>query len=368
MSEPKLFQRAIDYGSSFLRWIWEVVKKLFWVLGLPSLALDLASIYIPVQHMPKPIRNLLEKGGNWRLTAILGGLGILLSAYSVYREVERDLEECRSDLREVRGKHPDIAVGFQDDDGHLVETLRLQSEPMPEPDLDALIEEKKEKLISKRDRASSRPSFLSFGLPEKPNPHYEAELERHLVEYREWLVKMYRHVSGMVRCVSPVVENRGNCAAAKVVLEFEMPPAYEKPSEDLDPRYAKVLEKQGYAPEEILEMMFPEPEEPRAFISVMDEVFSESYDLHLLDQVQQASNVDGPRYEVKEGQWHITYTVESLIQGRTEDSFKPFLVWLGDFEHTAVWDISVSVDVGQPSLNLEQTVRLKIDVQVPSAD
>jgi hypothetical protein len=355
----------IEYAQSFLLWVWKVIKKLFWMLGLPPLLLDLASLYIPVRNLPKPIRILLEKGGSWRLTAILGGFGILLSAYSVYRENKRDLEGCRSDLQEFTERQPDIAVGFQEEDGRLARALRLRARALSKPDLDTYVERRRQRLIAKQEESSSSSFLPSPGLPKEPNPYYETELERYLVEYREWLLKIYRHATGMVFCVLPIVENRGDCTAGNVVLELVMPSAYEKPSEDLDPRRAGELQREGYSREEMLDTLYPEPQQPKAFITALDRIRPEIPGLRSLVQDQASYGVRGPRYEKKEGKWHIIYTLESLIQGRVEDSFEPFLVWLGEIGEATVWEIPVRIDVGEPPLNLERVLRIEIDVQVP---
>lgn len=367
MSEQNLFQHIIDCGRPFLLWVWKVIKKLFWLLSFLPCLLDFAYTYIPGQYIPKPVQTLLETGGSWQLTAILGGFGILLSVYSVYRETERDLQQCRSDLQEFTDRQPDIAVGFQDEDGHLARTLTLQTEPWSEPDFDTLVEEERQRLIAKQEESASSSSFLSFRIPEEPNPHYEAELEQHLVEYREWLLKTYKHVTGMVFCVFPIIENSGGCAAGNIVLEFEMPPAYEKPSEDLDPRRAEELEEEGYSREEMLDILYPGPQEPKAFITALDRIRPETLGFRSLVQDQAPHGIRGPRYEAKEGKWHIIYAVEGLIQGRIEDNFEPFLVWLGEIGETTVWQIPVKVDIGEPSLNLEQVLRIEIDVRVPSS-
>jgi len=82
---------------TFIRWSSRVLKKGFWVLGLVPQLLDYISTYVPSQNIPAAIRNLLEKGGNWRLTLILVSIGLLVSAFLVHLETQQALDE--RDLR-----------------------------------------------------------------------------------------------------------------------------------------------------------------------------------------------------------------------------------------------------------------------------
>ncbi len=55
------------------------------------------------------------------------------------------------------------------------------------------------------------------------------------------------------------------------------------------------------------------------------------------------SNINGPKYEEKDGKVHIKYTIDKLVQHNPEDDFDPFWVWLGNIEQDTFWEISVRI-------------------------
>lgn len=347
---------------SLIHWSWKVLKKGVWVLGFVPQLLDYVSTYVPPKYVPDPILNLLEKGGNWQLTLVLVGGGLLASAYLVYLETIQALEEQERRIRELESQRPHIIVGFQDSAGHLVKKLELQLSPLPpKPDFDALVEEKRKELLANRPPTRSIAGLaaaIASASFSRPNPHYEDEVERYLVEFREFLVRVYECIIDRAYAIHPIIENKGNHPANNVTIEFAMPADYKEPVEH------QCFDCSAISPED-MEFYLLQPPEPKPFINQLDilrDVALPDLSNTILSRIEPPSNIGGPNHKQQDGIHYISYTVERLVQHRPEDDFNPFWLWLFDVNDPTVWEIPFTVT--SADLHLPQKGRLLLDIQV----
>lgn len=77
----------------FINWIWKIIKKWLWVLGLLPLFFDYIFTYIPNDYIPKAILDLTREGASWQLTGILIAIGFLISSFLVHEETRKEYEE-----------------------------------------------------------------------------------------------------------------------------------------------------------------------------------------------------------------------------------------------------------------------------------
>jgi len=367
---------------TFIRWSWKVLTKGFWILGFVPQLLDYISTYVPTAYIPSSIRNLLEKGGNWQLTLVLVGIGLLVSAYLVHLETAQALKEQELRTCQLEDQQPYIVVGFQDTACHLVERLELQLNPLPpKPDFDALIADKRRQLLAKQ-----RDHEFSGGLAapitvlalSKPNPHYEEEFERYLVEYRDYLLRQYEHTmaADRTRSLVPIARNEGQHPANSVTIELVMPKVYREPMahQYREPLLTKeTVEKLGFTEEQVKQFedqyACKPPPEPQMFISQLESPLSYALPRpHSLSQSPappqecEKRNTSGPIHEVRDGVCYIAYHIEQLVQHRPEDDFDPFFLWLGDVQHSTVWEIPVRIT--SADLRKPQEAHLILEIRI----
>lgn len=295
-------------------------------------------------------------------------------------EHERAIAELEARLGELESRQPRIVIGFQDQQTHLTKSLRIQLHPLPpEPNYDALIQEKRSELFGKQRGSQSQSLQASIAALEllalsRPNPRYQEEVEEYLVEYRAYLTRRYERKIAVDRahCLVPIVENQGHCPANSVIIEFAMPEAYTVPEEHQRPDSTLLeedLKELGISIplEEMQEMEDARicrlPQEPKPTIGNW-ELFAH----RVLDDdrspypppVEEPSNTDGPLHEVRDGVHFISYTAKSLIQHRPERDFEPFWLWLANTDHSTVWELSVRVFCAELHTPFEDTLFLEI--------
>jgi hypothetical protein len=347
---------------TLINWSWKVLKKGVWVLGFVPQLLDYVSTYVPRKHVPDPILNLLEKGGNWQLTLVLVGVGLFASAYLVHLETIQALAERERRIRELESQRPDIVVGFQDSAGHLVKKLELQLNSLPpKPDFDTLVEAKRKELLAKRPSTRSRAGLAAAIVSasfSRPNPHYENEVEQYLVEFREFLAIAYECTIDRAYAIHPIIENKGNHPANDVTIEFAMPADYKEPAEH------QCFDRSTISPED-MEFYLQPPPKPKPFIDQLDmlrDVALPDLSNTILSRIEPPSSIGGPNHEQRDGIHYISYAIERLVQHRPEDDFNPFWLWLFDVNDSTVWEIPFTVT--SADLRLPQKGRLLFDIQV----
>lgn len=325
-------------GSLPLEYIRRLMRKTWaWGSGVISVIALIVDIFFAGQFP-------------WILYPLIFGIGLIIASYQVFADLVREQESkdkervreingLRERIRDLEEKQPRIVVGFQDN-GDLVHRLVFNLKPLsPEPDYDALVEQKRQELLTKAEKHERR-LRASSGLViiYSKNPNYEKEIEEYLLEYRSYLKRRrdYAIRKDRLRFVRPVVENRGRYPADDVTLEFVLP-------RDLQ---IATREQLLWLLDDDLEPL--PPEEPKLFTSLL-----EGLNLSILSPglirppasppPQPPSNIEGPSYEDKNGVTQVVYTVKRLVQSRPERDFRPFPLWFGDIHRTGVWEVPIKI-------------------------
>jgi hypothetical protein len=309
----------------------------------------------------------------WVFYIIILVAGLIVGSYFVFadllrehrdkeKELERAIGELELKISELEDKRPRIVIGLQDEAKHSVKRLEVRLSPCsPRPDLDGLVEKKREELLARQHHGRSSGNIaaaIASAALGRPTPNYREEVEQYLVEYRNFLVRAYESTLDRAYPITPVVENKGRCPASNVTIEFVMPADYKKPAEHQC--YGAVLEDEY----EFNPFLFP-PDEPKPFISPLDtlsNVTIPALSRPVFPQIELPSDISGPFYEEKDGVYHITYSIEKLIQHRPEDDFEPFWLWLADIHHPTTWEIPVRIYAADLPLPEEETVFIDIKV------
>jgi hypothetical protein len=302
---------------------------------------------------------------------------------------ERYMGNARSRIKELENyllhqlavEQPNVVVGFQDETGHLADTLQVLLHPLPPmPDLDLLVEEERRKLVGKAQVSQSSGELAkeltktAFGVR---NRDYERDVERYLPKYRRYLIRQYEYgiAEDRTRPFALIVHNIGYRPANNVKIEFAMPEAFAEPakhqlrgtliSAEMQERFEISAEK--LADLEKYRLCDP-PKRPQRFNAVV--TLPQFVDLgggfqgtsQFSSAIQDVTNVRGPKYETRHGVLYIAYDVGQLVPHRLEDDFEPFYVWLGDIDSPATWRIPVritSADLREPQ---EQVLTVKMEV------
>lgn len=370
----------------FTVWGWRILKKGIWLLGLLPQLLDYVSTYIPPRYVPAYMQDLLEKGGDWRLTLILVTTGLLFSAFLVYLETQQALRENDLKIHELIGEEPNVIVGFQDETGHLVQTHQIRLQPLPpKPDFDLLVEKERRELLNKPQVHRISSNFTEvmnqtmFGTT--PNPNYEEEVEQYLPQYRSYLARLYEHsiANDRTRALVPIVHNKGHRPANNVTIEFAMPKAFAEPVKHqqwVSLITDEMLEELEITKDELAELQGPNlcdsPPRPQRFIKSSISWLSSMSTHGLIEpfqppsqfpsEVQEVSNVNGPSHEVRDGVHYVVYHITQLVQHQPENNFEPFYIWLGDIQCSDTWQVWIritSADLREPK---EGTLSINIEI------
>jgi hypothetical protein len=353
--------------SSFFHWFLRVIRKWFWVLGFLPLAVDLLTTYIPEEYYRYQLKLIL---GNWIVTGMLFLVGFIVSAYLVHIEDQKEIAELSERITEVENREPILEVGFLDKRNDLDKSLQIHLSKIPDPpDYDELLRRKRQELsdnmanfLKKRNLENQylKTNFLSI-LDKRPNPNYENKVVDYLEEYRNYLGRLhnYRIMKDRVKYITPIVTNVGSQPANDIKIDFLMPGGYIEPTKEQYDYIDFILyfdEDNGPMP----------PEEP----SVTQLSFVERYEKMIAEplsnirppepQLPKTSNTYGPDHQVKNGRDIINYSVEKLIQQRSENNFEPFLLWLEGLQESTNWKIEVNIYCAE-YINSPKTDTLYID-------
>jgi hypothetical protein len=69
----------------FIRWLWQVIKKGFWVLGFLPTLIEIITTYIPNNYIPKSVSEFMQRGFSLQLSLTLVVIGLFISAFLVYK-------------------------------------------------------------------------------------------------------------------------------------------------------------------------------------------------------------------------------------------------------------------------------------------
>lgn len=321
---------------SFIQWLWKVITKLFWVLGLVPLAIDFLDAYIPKGILPHQLENYIQNGGTWTLTLIFGSFGLLISAYLVYIETNRNFEEMKRQIQEVEDRQPVLVVGFQDCQKRLVKDIQIILNPIvEEPDYAKLIEEKRKELINKARRMEQQNNIFDLG--NHLNRLFESDLEEYLEKYEIYEKSRYAKSTfeDRVQRLYPILQNHGKLPANHIMIEFLMPKEYRWPTEDeqILYEYANTVE------------LIP-PDEPEIYkkssieaikdLSIRLPSFSvpalTNYEMQLV-----AGNINGPMHKNKDENITISYSVKGIVPGHEETDFENIPLWLTEINESSQW-------------------------------
>lgn len=333
----------------------------------------------------------------WGLFLVTFGLAIVVSSYfafaNLYREyqtknnnLKNTISKLKSEINELRNKQPSLIVGFQGSDNRLTKSLHFQLNPLPpkstiDAQIEETVQEELERLAEKERKSNSR--HMGVGLL-RPNPNYKQELKQYEKEYRAYTRRQFEFLitKDRTHAIRPIIENTGYHPANNVDIEFKMPEEYKKPADHQypplehsfydNPLYQDYLNDSEMTEEKIMlmaiEHICERPSEPKKFTDIttsalynlLPGAFTSPW-IETRSISEKLSNVTGPTYKTQQGIHYITYHIDQLVQHRPLD-LDPFYIWLGDINHSTIWEIIVqitSADLQQPH---EETLLIKIEI------
>ena len=333
----------------FVKWAIRVLKKGFWLLGFLPQIIDYIFAFIPADYIPPPVKSFIDSGGSWNLTLTLLALGLIISSYIVYKEVEKEKQDVQIQLEEIKNSEPKITVGLRNDSGELGVKLvvELQSIP-PRPDFEKEVSIERQQLLSRASPKQPNTNFdnipdilklINSSMLDEPNPKYQEEVEEYLIEYHKYLVSKWEININRAFSFYPMAINEGGTTASDVRIEFVMPHEFAKPCKhqafdrsDIDDEFRPFLVHKPY--------------EPQPSKRTLDSIISSSeYLIPAMTESPQANQIpsNGPYYEEKGGVWIISYTKQKLVPHYLENDFDLFWVWAGNIDKPTTWKIQVRI-------------------------
>ena len=265
-------------------------------------------------------------------------VGIFVGGYFAFADLLANYEKLEEKINDLDNKKPDIKVFFQSKDGQPSKELEFALAPIkPNLDYESLVErKKKELLVNHPDNKNARGVFgvSLFTI----NNNYDQDVKDYLIEYREYLTRLYECGIDRAFAIYPFIENRGQYPANNVTIELIMPPEFEPASEH------QCFDRETTSREEI-EYYVHVPRKPQPFFDFSSIAYIPPISgiNSVISNYEAQSNITGPEYEKKDGKVHIKYKVEKLVQHTPEDNFGPIWLWLGNIEQSTLWKISVRI-------------------------
>jgi hypothetical protein len=89
----------MEFVWAFCVWLYQVLRKMGWLLGLLPLLVDYISVYVRTGYRPFPITSLIEEGLSTYWALGLAVCGIVLSSFLTHREMQKQFENSTTVLR-----------------------------------------------------------------------------------------------------------------------------------------------------------------------------------------------------------------------------------------------------------------------------
>lgn len=324
-----------------LRWLYKVLTKWIWLIGILPAVLDIISTYISEDKTPTIIKRIIEDGINWNLTILAFSLGFIISSYLVYSEDLKKRDETIKALKEKLEVKPNIDIGFEHNAG-LVKQKKFMLAPNPKkPNLKLKVEKKKRELLSNKGQKNIDPIVLlrSGKTPKdiKINSDYDTEIEVYLEKYKRYLIQCYESELNRALSLKPIIINEGGISATDVTIEIIMPEGTSKPKPHQDFRYE--WNDHSLRPSRV-----EKPPEPQPYI--LENVDSVQVSSHILDTQRKPQKIgpdpNAPKHKEENDKWIIFYEIEKLVPQKKYAALKPFGIWAGDVKDNTTWKLPVT--------------------------
>lgn len=321
-------------------------------------AVDVISVFL-LLYPPLQISPFISLG--LRIFIILT---FLISGYSVFLEIsnehQKEIERLQSRINELEGKRPEIKVWFQADSGVTSELGIQLARTELKPDYDALLEQERKRLNSKRD--SHQFSSISEAISKQLNPNYDEEVEEYIRQYRRYLERSYDVTlyEDRFRRIRLAAENAGSFTASDVTLELRLP-------KDLIPTDDQ---RRAFEMYKLYKDKPSPPEEPELYQD-MFALGGMLSDIRLslpAMGVPPASphldnrNVDGPHMELRGDELYIIYKIGKLVPHLIERDFPRLSLWLGGVDMDTTWDIPIRIYAAD--LTVPDTTVIKLTAKI----
>lgn len=333
-----------------------------WLLGFLPLVLDYATTYVPRDALPQPISRLIQAGSTWTLSLVLLAIGLLASAYLVHREDLQNSTVLANELQALKHQEPALVVGLASQGGPPAPVIIIHLPPVSTPpDFDAQVEHRRQQLLALRPppKDTSLPEYLgtlaSFTLANAlsdPNPRFEEEIREYLPLYRKFLIEKYEVRIPRAFEIHPIITNIGTTTATSVILEIQLPQAFEPPR----PHQLAQLQ---YFDERLLDAFPHKPPEPKPSIERFGQDFLH-YGLGLLDEPTPGpSDPNDPEIHQREGRLYVTYHIPLIVPKRSFSDLNPFPIWAGSVVPPTTWHLTTALYCRELSSPLQSTLQIR---------
>ena len=269
----------------------------------------------------------------WFIFPIVLIVALLIGSYFVYRDLELEKNELRTELLSITNALPRVDI-FINQEGILRKRIPIALHHLPEPlDIEIMVSEKKDSLIKRyregREIASPPSSRLSVKIVGSNPEEYEERLNKFIDEYKTFLANDYIHRVRLDRLISfyPLMRNDGKVPAEKITVRIHCPLPARLPSDDeLIWFYSDSKENPPKPPKEPPISVNPLSRIGLGGLLGNYDFLSRPLDFVLPDLSH--SNVSGPEYD--RDSRTVEYYISELIHGLDENEIDPFLIWLGD--------------------------------------
>jgi len=340
-------------------WLRRILRKGFWVLGLPPLFLDLVAVYIPPKWIPTELSRFIEDGTNWSTTILFFSIGILISSYLVHVDMLQELIELKNRLESYESKRVRLEVGFADERRQLQKEISTPLSAIEPLNLNNIVEQKRQELLQKQ--SNNGVGFATaFGayLTEQPNPDYKEEVEEYLQSYKDYIEFAYAVKENRIIAFQILVRNIGNVTARSVIVELQMPEEF-KPLSRLQQRYYEMMYA-GWLDED--ERLPQPPEEPRPYLSIMDRMNISVPHIEPISFPGQ-QEVSGPEYQRNSNdRWTLTFTVARLNPQQLNDRLDGFPVLLLATDLRETWIVHTRILAEELAEPIEEDLRMSFEL------
>lgn len=293
---------------------------------------------------------VFKVANEWIYYVVAIPISITIGGFNLYKEQYQEIQRLENELKRYTSLKPEVEIKVKVN-GKIHPNPVLFLQPIPErPDTEKLVQKEKERLAADIEKQTYRPFGLG-SLGQERNPNFEQNLDAYLVDYKNFLIKIWECCVNRANAINLLLDNYGGQPATDITLDLLMPPQYSVPEEhhqfnrETTPRDQIISHvEKPYAPKPFID--FSMLSVPINFPSVPSN----------LPPIEDC----GPDYKQKEDGIHVIYKIDKLIQHSPVEDLEPFWIWLGSIEEEETWDIKVKITCAE----LQQPVYNTISIQI----
>jgi len=309
----------------------------------------------------------------WVFYIIIVAVCIIAASYQVYIEIIEnnhlelqkqsvEIEGLLHEIQELNDKTPRIEIGIYDiNSSDNNEVMLIISSLLEEPQYEELLNEKRKILLDKYEDEFKEYEIIGRIQSIFPkNETYTEDVEKYLLEYRDYLEKDYFSsiVKDRARKLFLYINNIGQYPINNLTIEIEIPVEFTLDDSKMEDIVKLIVEDQ---------FTNTFPKEPSVFMDFgirqtpyFPGIGIETPELESFHTI--FDNTSGPEICKREKQTLAIYKIKKLVPKLPERELSPILLWLGNIDTSSSYIFNCTVFAEEIQIPITTSFTLGIEI------